>query len=226
MVAAGMVGVWLFTLALLPALICLLPAGQMKSAALTDRLMVGLGEFVICWQRQLLIGLPMIVVLLGFGVSQIKLEDDFIRYFDERYEFRQASDFYEDNLGGLNVLEYSLETGVESGINDVAYLAKVEALTSFLRRQPEVSNVRSITDVLKRLNQNMNQDDDGFYQLPSTDEEASQFLFLYELSLGYGMDLTDQINVDRSAIRLTAYVPHITTAGMLDLDGRGAGLVC
>ena len=220
MVAAGMVGVWLFTLALLPALICLLPAGQMKSAALTDRLMVGLGEFVIRWQRQLLIGLPMIVVLLGFGVSQIKLEDDFIRYFDERYEFRQASDFYEDNLGGLNVLEYSLETGMESGINDVAYLAKVEALTSFLRSQPEVSNVRSITDVLKRLNQNMNQDDDGFYQLPSTDEEASQFLFLYELSLGYGMDLTDQINVDRSAIRLTAYVPHITTAGLLDLDGR------
>ena len=46
---------------------------------------------------------------------------------------------------------------------------------------------------------NMNADDPAFYRIPETDEEASQFLFLYELSLGYGMDLTDQINVDRSS---------------------------
>ena len=52
----------------------------------------------------------------------------------------------------------------------------------------------------------MNGDDSSFYKLPDTDEEASQYLFLYELSLGYGMDLTDQINVDRSAVKITAYV--------------------
>ena len=220
MVAAGMIAVWIFTLAVLPALICLLPAGKAKGQALTDKIMVALGEFVIRRQRQLLIGIPLLVIAFGAGVTQIKLEDDFIRYFDERYEFRQASDYYENNLGGLNVLEYSLETGIESGINDVDFLAKANELTAYLRAQPEVSNVRSITDVLKRLNQNMNNDDTSYYRLPASEDEASQFLFLYELSLGYGMDLTDQINVDRSAIRITAYVPNVTTADMLSLDGR------
>ncbi len=54
---------------------------------------------------------------------------------------------------------------------------------------------------------NMNSDDPAYYRIPDSDEEASQFLFLYELSLGYGMDLTDQINVDRSSTRVSADAP-------------------
>ncbi|MCE2517229.1 MAG: outer membrane lipoprotein-sorting protein, partial [Alphaproteobacteria bacterium] len=177
-------------------------------------------EFVIRHQRRLLIGFPMIILAFAAGISQIKLEDDFLRYFDERYEMRQATDYFENNLGGLNVLEYALETDVDSGINSVDYLKKVEAFTEFLRDQPEISNVRSVSDIVKQLNKSMNADREEFYRLPDSDEEVSQYLFLYELSLGYGMDLTDQINIDRSAIRVTAYIPNTTTAAMIALDGR------
>ena len=104
------------------------------------------------------------------------------------------------------MLEYSVETGVENGINSVAYLQKLDALSDFLRDQPEISHIRSLSDTIKRLNMNMNGDNPAYYRIPDTDEEASQFLFLYELSLGYGMDLTDQINVDRSSTRISAFV--------------------
>ena len=67
---------------------------------------------------------------------------------------------------------------------------------------------------------NMNADDPAFYRIPETDEEASQFLFLYELSLGYGMDLTDQINVDRSSTRVSAFVGYATTRQLLALDDK------
>ena len=220
MVAAGMVGVWMFTMFLLPALICWLPAKQSGKAASVDRAMVWLGDWVITNQRRLLIGIPMVIIAFAIGISQIKLEDDFLRYFDERYDIRNATDYYEDNLGGLNVLEYAVDSGADSGINAIEYLQKVEAFSDFLRAQPEISNVRTITDVIKRLNQNMNGDDSTYYRLPTSDEEASQYLFLYELSLGYGMDLTDQINVDRSAVRITAYVPRTTTAELQALDAR------
>ena len=220
MVAAGMVGIWVFTMFLLPALICWMPIRQAKASAFTDSLIMALCEWVIRYQKNLLIFIPIVVICFMAGITQIKLEDDFIRYFDERFEIRQANDFYEDNIGGLNVMEYPVETGIESGINSIDYLEKVESFTSFLRNQPEISNVRSITDIIKQLNQNMNGDDSSFYKLPDTDEEASQYLFLYELSLGYGMDLTDQINVDRSAVRITAYVPRTTTAELQELDSR------
>ena len=218
MVAAGMVGVWVFTMFFLPALICWFPMKQKKTSALTDKLIMKLCEWVIKNQKLLLLSIPVIIICFSVGISKIKLEDDFLRYFDERYELRQATDFYEDNIGGLNVMEYPVETGIESGINSVEYLRNIEDLTEFLRAQPQISSVRSITDIIKRLNQNMNGDNTEFYRLPETDEEASQYLFLYELSLGYGMDLTDQINVDRSAVRITAYVPRTTTAELQRLD--------
>ena len=203
MVAAGMIGVWIFTMFLLPGLIVWLPMRQTKEAASVDRLMSRLGEFVIRNQRPLLLGIPVIIIGFAIGISQIKLEDDFLRYFDESFETRQATDLYETELGGLNVLEYSVDTGVENGINSVEYLRKIDDLSAFLRSQPEVSHIRSLSDTIKRLNMNMNGDDPAAYRIPDTGEEASQFLFLYELSLGYGMDL-NQINVDRSSTRISA----------------------
>jgi len=220
MVAGGMIGVWIFTMFLLPGLICWIPIRQKKDTASVDRMMVALGEFVIRNQKRLLFGIPVVIIAFAAGISQIKLEDDFLRYFDESFETRQATDLYETELGGLNVLEYSVETGVENGINSVAYLQKLDALSAFLRDQPEISHIRSLSDTIKRLNMNMNGDDPAYYRIPDTDEEASQFLFLYELSLGYGMDLTDQINVDRSSTRISAFVGYATTRQLLALDSK------
>ncbi|MCH1475908.1 MAG: outer membrane lipoprotein-sorting protein [Alphaproteobacteria bacterium] len=220
MVAGGMIGVWIFTMFLLPGLICWLPIKQNKRTASVDSFMVALGEFVIRHQKRLLIGIPVVIIAFGAGISQIKLEDDFLRYFDESFETRQATDLYETELGGLNVLEYSVDTGVENGINSVEYLQTLNDLSTFLRDQPEISHIRSLSDTIKRLNMNMNSDDPAYYRIPESDEEASQFLFLYELSLGYGMDLTDQINVDRSSTRVSAFVGYATTRQLIALDEK------
>ena len=223
MVAGGMIGVWVFTMFLLPGLICWLPIKQNERAASVDNFMVALGEFVIRHQKRLLVGIPVVIIAFGAGISQIKLEDDFLRYFDESFETRQATDLYETELGGLNVLEYSVDTGVENGINSVEYLQTLDALSVFLRDQPEISHIRSLSDTIKRLNMNMNSDDPAYYRIPDSDEEASQFLFLYELSLGYGMDLTDQINVDRSSTRVSAFVDYATTRQLIALDEKIQG---
>ncbi len=223
MVAGGMIGVWVFTMFLLPGLICWLPIKQNKRTASIDNLMVALGEFVIRHQKRLLVGIPVVIIAFGAGISQIKLEDDFLRYFDESFETRQATDLYETELGGLNVLEYSVDTGVENGINSVEYLQTLDALSVFLRDQPEITHIRSLSDTIKRLNMNMNSDDPAYYRIPDSDEEASQFLFLYELSLGYGMDLTDQINVDRSSTRVSAFVDYATTRQLIALDEKIQG---
>ena len=67
---------------------------------------------------------------------------------------------------------------------------------------------------------NMHGDDPSYMKLPQTYEEAAQYLFLYELSLGYGMDLTDQIDIDRSMLRMSIFMPNVTTAQMRDVTLR------
>ena len=197
-VFVGVIAALFYTLTMLPALISLLPLKKQNQKATMDKSMSFLAEFVIRRKNSLLAFTAALIAILVFGISKISLEDDFLRYFGPEYELRQSIDYYEDNFAGLNALEYSVNSGKENGVNDPEYLMKVESLVNFLRSQPNISSVRSYTDVVKRLNQNFNEDDESFYKVPNSELEAAQYLFLYELSLGYGLDLTDLLNLIRN----------------------------
>lgn len=219
-VASGEAAGLFFTLCLLPSLVTIVPLSRHTEKSFVNCWMILLSEFVIRRYKVILIISSVIVAILSFGISHIKLQDDFVRYFDERYQLRRDMDFYEAKLGGHNAFEYALPAKTESGISDPNYLANVSAFVTWLRKQPEVTFVRSITDTLSRLNMNMHGDDKNYYRLPETKEKAAQYLFLYELSLPYGIDLTDQINVDRSATRVTVTMANVSTAEMQALNLR------
>ena len=214
-VAVGVVAAMVFTLLLLPSLIAIIPMKRHMSPARTDRFMRPIAEFVIAWRKSILLGGLAIVVGLVAGIPRLSLEDDFVRYFDERYEFRRDTDFFEKRLGGVNALEWALPAGESEGISNPDYLANVGAFTDWLRQQENVRYVRSLTDTIKRLNMNMHGDDPSYLRLPEAADEAAQYLFFYELSLGYGMDLTDRINIDKSKLRISASMANVTTTQML-----------
>ncbi len=62
--------------------------------------------------------------------------------------------------------------------------------------------MNSFTRTMKRLNMNMNADDPAEYRLPTGQELGAQYLLLYELSLPYGLDVNDQIDLDKSSLRI------------------------
>ena len=70
----------------------------------------------------------------------------------------------------------------------------------------------SYTDIIKRLNKNMHADKPDWYLIPDSRELAAQYLLLYELSLPYGLDLNDRVNIDKSATRLTVTLTDISSA--------------
>jgi hypothetical protein len=70
---------------------------------------------------------------------------------------------------------------------------------------------------MKRLNMNMHGDDKEYYRIPDSQELAAQYLLLYELSLPYGMDLNNQINIEKSAARLTVITADIDSTETREL---------
>ncbi len=108
-------------------------------------------------------------------------------------------------------MEFSVSSKGPSGINDPEYLFHLESFTEWLKTHPSVEHVYSYTDIIKRLNKNMHGDDDAYYQIPEEQELAAQYLFLYEISLPFGLDLNDRINVDKSATRVTATLENTST---------------
>ncbi len=77
-----------------------------------------------------------------------------------------------------------------------------------------------ISDTFRRLNRNMHGDDSTGYRLPASRELAAQHLLRYELSLPFGLDLDNQISVDRSATRMTVATRSLSSNEVIELDGR------
>ncbi|MCJ8347087.1 outer membrane lipoprotein-sorting protein, partial [bacterium] len=107
------------------------------------------------------------------------------------------------------------------GISNPEYLKKLEEFTAWYRKVPGVVHVSSLTDTYKRLNQNMHGDDRDQYRLPESIDLAAQYLLLYEMSLPYGLDLNNQINVDKSSTRLIITLGDVSTKQILAIAAKG-----
>ena len=203
-VAFGVIVALLLSFTLLPALLAVLPIRTPRQQTKTHSPFERFANFVIA-RRHLLLGGGVVVMLVTIsGVFRLQFTDNWTQYFDERFQFRTDSDFISENLTGLESWEFSLDSGRDGGVTNVEFLARVENFSNWLRQQEEVGYVQTFTDTMKRLNMNMNNDDDSFYRLPDDPTLAAQYLLLYEFSLPFGRDLTDQIDIAKSSTRVTA----------------------
>jgi len=219
-VAMGVIASWIYSFVFMPALVSFLPVRPHRQQEEASKFMGRLGEFVIRNHRALFWTNVVLLFALGFSITRNQLNDQFVEYFDHRVEFRQATDFVTSHLTGIYTIDYSLPTGDSGSINDPAMLTKVEEFANWYRGQPEVVHVNVITDIIKRLNKNLHGDDQSWYRIPDTRELAAQYFLLYEMSLPFGLDLNNQINVDKSATRMTVTLKNLTTNQLLGLEER------
>ncbi len=219
--AAGVTAAFVFSVLFLPALVALLPVRVKVRAESKSTWIDRLADFVIERRRVLLWSSAAVVLLLVAFIPRNELDDRFVEYFDHRITFRTDTDFTSENLTGIYQIEFSLDGGESGGISNPGYLQQVDDFAAWYRQQPGVIHVNTFTDVMKRLNKNMHADDPAYYRLPETRDLAAQYLLLYEMSLPYGLDLNNQINVDKSATRFTVTLDNISTKSMRALAARG-----
>jgi len=220
-VAVGMVLAFLYSILFTPAAMAILPSRSKAKASSGKSAMGRLADVVVAKQKPLLYGCTAVVLLALGGITQIKLDDDFFRYFDQRYDFRVHADFTMDNLTGLHMIEYSLPSGEEQGILQPDYLKRLDEFAEWYRQSEKVVHVSAITDTIKRLNRTLHANDESYYSIPDTSDEAAQYLMLYELSVPYGLDLNSQMDVGKSASRMTITLVDVKASEVLDLARVG-----
>ena len=219
MVAIGVMLAFAFSITVFPALLILLPVKASKVSPESNYgIMEKFAEFVIKKRKILLPTTAVIIVSLASFLPQNKLDDNFVEYFDKTVPFRAATDFMEDNLSGLSSIEVSIDSRVSSGINDPKFLSTVGDFSEWLRAKQVTDHVSTISDVLKRLNKNMHADDPAFYKLPEQRDLSAQYLLLYEMSLPYGLDLNNQLNVDKSSTRVIGTFKNLTSVQQIELE--------
>ncbi len=217
-VSIGAASAYIFTIGLLPTLCLLLTFGKQnyKGVAQSDRLF----SFVKKHNAKLIIVLPMILLSCALFVTKNDLNDEFVKYFDESLEFRQATDFTTNNLTGLYSIHVSINSNSYGSIYKPEFLNKIEELSSWLRIQKEVIHVATITDTVKSINRDMHGGDVNYYTIPAESNLVSQFMLFYRNSLPAGMDMANKVNLNDTSTRVSVSLMSLSTQGLLEVEKR------
>jgi predicted RND superfamily exporter protein len=152
-----------------------------------------------------------------------EINDDFVKYFDESVEYRQDTDWVSANLTGANLIQFNLQSGEANGVSEPAFIQTVADFTEWALNEEVVTHVQSISDTFKRLNRDLNEGDEAFYSIPESRELAAQYLLLYELSLPFGLDMNNQLDISKSSTQVVVTLDDMTTNELRSWIARAEG---
>lgn len=175
-------------------------------------------DFIIHRHKAILLACLAVAAFFIAFVPQNRINDDIVKYYTPQAQFRQDVEFVNNHLTGIAEINYSLPAAGKDEIVDPAYLKQLDAFGQWLKTQPDVTQVNSLVDIIKRINQVMHNNDPAFYRIPDNREEIAQYLLQYELSMPYGMDLNYLIRFDRSESRVRVAVGSSSGQKIIALD--------
>lgn len=152
------------------------------------------------------------VVLASLGAFTLKINDDFVSYFDHSFDFRQQTDLISSQLTGPNHIELDISAKDADGIFQKAYLDDIRRLSNYLRNQELVANTYSLDDILLELT--------PLFDKPiasASSDEIAQLYLAYELSLAYGQSTSDFVDQFRQSTRVSVLLNNSTSAEIRSL---------
>ncbi len=220
-VVMGVLAAFVLSVVLLPALIALVPHQvSSRQASGGSEAMDRLAQGVIRYYRPLLAGTGVAVLILLASIPQNRINDVFNEYFDETFEVRRVNDFAMREMTGMHRIDYSVDSGEAGGTMDPAYLKRMDEFVSWLREQEHVVFVNAFSNVIKRLNRDMNQGRDEYFRIPDRRALISQYTLMYEMSLPRGLGLQNQLDINKRHGRVVVMLENIGSTPVLAFNRR------
>lgn len=139
-------------------------------------------------------------VLAGFA-STVQTSNDPLSFFKSKNPVRIDANTLHDDLAGMQVFYLAIDAPAGSNFKNPSLLQKLDKIQDAMISQRAYDKVTSIGDYLKLVNQEMNQGDKAYYEMPKTKALAEQYLLLFARS-----DVERFINSD--ATRANIMVRH------------------
>jgi predicted RND superfamily exporter protein len=215
--ASGAAVAFLISIVWMPAVL-LLSHREVKQVEVKKEInlnTLGYGAFIVRNDKKIILASVLIMLIIGVGLFNTRVDSNTIRYFDEEVEIRKSSEFNMDNLTGPLSYIFIVDSAKKDGINDPEYLRTVERFyKEYQEKFPkDVRHISSILEIIKRYNEILNQKD----AVPESRELVAQYLLLYTSSLAQGMEITDKIDFDQQKLRLTISTNIVDTSKDLEM---------
>jgi predicted RND superfamily exporter protein len=185
-----------------------------------DRVMGALAAFVVAPGGRVcavIVGVSMLA--LSGGVFLNNIDDNYVEYFGERFEFRRDSDFIDSKLSGIHSLEYSLRAR-QGEVFSQPYLQAVRDFSDWAMAQPGVRGVDSIENTVAQVHRAFNNNNDAYRHAPDDDDLIQQYSMLYEMSVPTDFDFRNRVSGAGDTSRVTLYLSNLSISEIAALDER------
>ena len=151
-----------------------------------------LGEEVLTWPVPILFLFSALMILSIPGILGIQVNIDAFKFMGNRVPYIQrVREVAESQLGSYLTYNITISFDEEDRVKDPDVLRRFESLLDtcasypLTKKSPSgVPKIFSLLDIVKDMNQTLNEDDPEYYRIPESRDLIAQLLFLYELSGG------------------------------------------
>ena len=172
------------------------------------------GQFSLKNRKKILWLVPLFSIFFMSFIPLNETKDNPMEFYSDRFtSVTEDTKWLAKRLGGTFLVTYEYVS--EDLISDPEYLRQLDDLTSWLEKQDEVLSVNSLSKVIKNLNRTLNGDNESWYVIPEDSELIAQYLFFYEMSLPFGLDLTSTINQERTSTKITVSLKEIDSKAFM-----------
>ncbi|ADN08977.1 efflux RND transporter permease subunit [Sulfurimonas autotrophica] len=171
-------------------------------------------KFIIKNDNKIILATLVLFCFIAFGLTNLKVDSNAVRYFREDVPFRQTVNVIQKNLTGPMSYEIVIDSKKTDGIKNALFMKTVDKFSKeFKAKFPDARHTSSLVDVVKKFNEVI----DANKSIPDNNNLIAQYLLLYSLSLPQGMEINDKMDVDERLLRLTASMNVVDTSKDLQM---------
>lgn len=190
-------------------------------------IMVRISAFDLHNPKMILSVFVLCCVALGIGVWRMEPAFDMERTIGEKVPYvNKLLEVSHSELGSLYSYDLMVEFPKDGQAKLPENLHRLEQLTKLTEEYPLTKRTTSILDILKDLNQTLNDGDRAYYRIPDTEDEVAQMMLLYENAGGteseYWMDY-DYRRL-RLMVEMSDYNSGEAERELADIEQRAAAL--
>jgi predicted RND superfamily exporter protein len=195
-IAIGVFLAWLCTVTFIPAYIMLMPERRLTGFGHADgdpdgntvmgRWLHRLGEGVVGHARAVLVVTMVVVVAAGYGISQIRINDNPVKWFEPEHPIREADRVLNEHFGGTYMAYLALVPEGDNAAQDNQIFKRPEVLRYIARLQQRlgetgvVGKSNSVADLVKTVHRELLGGDDGAFRIPDSPAAVAQTLLTYQ----------------------------------------------
>jgi len=153
--------------------------------------------------RTVLVASAVLLLVTYAGVRQLYVDTDPANWFGKESALKKSLNWVNRNIVGSGVFYISIEMGDGHTVTEPSVLRSIEALEASLEAMPHLGRVLTIADVIKHLNFQFNNEEEGAFAIPEEKDAVAQLLLLASLSDEEGF-LEEFVDPDHRSTVLTA----------------------